>query len=379
MRIGILCYPTSGGSGVVATEMGAALAERGHEVHIISYRPPFRIRPASDRFHFHRVEIPQYPLFEYPSYGMAAACAIAQVLELNPLDILHAHYAYPHAVSAYLAQRMTGRTPFRVVTTLHGTDIMLVRQDDSFSCMTRFGILQSDAVTAVSEFLRGCTQSWFGVQKPIEVIPNFIDPSRFRPRRSHRRRRERRIVHVSNFRPVKRSEDALRAFYLVRRRAAARLQMIGTGPELDALRALARRLGIAEHVEFMGESRHIEHVLAQADLLLSTSEFEGFGLAPLEAMSCGLPVVATRAGGIREVVEEGRTGYLTAVGDVEGLAERMIALLDDASLARKFGCEGRARACDLFSRDRVLPRYERVYETVNAAAAPAVERRATHA
>jgi len=372
MKIGILCYPTSGGSGVVATELGSALATRGHEVHVISYRLPFRIRPASDRLHFHKVEIPVYPLFEYPSYGLAAAAFMAKVVEERALDLLHVHYAYPHAVSAYLARRMTGRRDLPIVTTLHGTDIALVRQDESFASLTRFGILESDAVTAVSAFLRSTTRSWFGIRKPIEVIPNFVDTDRFQPRK---RGPEDRctIVHVSNFRPVKRSLDAVRALGLLRRKVDARLRMIGTGPELEAARALAGKLRVAGAVEFLGEEKHIERELARADLLLSTSEFEGFGLAPLEAMACGVPVVATRAGGITEVVEEGSTGLVVDVGDVEGMAERMSEIMLDRALARRLGAAARERAVRVFSAPRVVPKYERLYGRLLRAAGRAGE------
>lgn len=361
MRIGVLCYPTSGGSGVVATELGAALASRGHEVHVISYRKPFRIGPVSDRFHFHKVEIPVYPLFEYPSYGLAAAALMAKVIDEQELDILHVHYAYPHAVSAYLARRMAHRPNLKIVTTLHGTDIMLVREDESFASLTRFGILESDAVTAVSAFLTQVTREWFDIRKPIDVIPNFVDPERFRPV-SKRTSGPFRIVHVSNFRPVKRPLDAIKAFCILRLSHDARLKMVGVGPELKAARALARKLGVHPYVEFAGEERNIERVLADSDLLLSTSEFEGFGLAPLEAMAAGLPVVATRAGGIAEVVVEGETGRLAEVGDVEGLATRIRYLIDKPLVARRFGTAGRRRAIRKFGLDRIVPQYERVYE-----------------
>ena len=361
MRIGVLCYPTSGGSGVVATELGAALAARGHEVHVVSYRVPFRSSPASDRFHFHKVEIPVYPLFEFPSYGLAAAARMAQVISERKLDILHAHYAYPHAVSAYLARRMTSRRRLKIVTTLHGTDIALVRQDEVFASLTKFGIVESDAVTAVSAFLRDTTRSWFGIRRPIDVIPNFVDTSRFHPP-VRRAPGPFRVVHVSNFRPVKRSLDAVRAFRLLRRRVRAKLRLIGAGPEVDAARALAGKLGISRDVEFAGEEKNIEHALAQADLLVSTSEFEGFGLAPLEAMACSVPVVATRAGGISEVVEDGVTGRLVDVGDVDGLAARMGEFAEDSALARRFGEAGRERAWRVFGTERIVPKYERLYE-----------------
>jgi N-acetyl-alpha-D-glucosaminyl L-malate synthase BshA len=354
MKIGILCYPTSGGSGVVAAELGMALAARGHEVHFFSYRPPFRLRPEGDRFRWHEITIPRYPLFEYPSYGMAAACKVAEV----PLDVLHVHYAYPHAVSAFLAKEMSGRT-LRTVTTLHGTDILLAGQDASFARATRFGLERSDAVTAVSSFLREKTLAWFGPARPIEVIPDFVDLRRFVPAR----RRSRTVVHVSNFRAVKRTTDAVRAFYLARRRVEARLVLVGKGPEEPEVRALAERLGVLADVSFAGEEADVARRLRGAGALLSTSEFEGFGLAVLEAMACGVPVVATRSGGVEEVIGDG-AGLLADVGDVEALGEALARVLTDASLARDLGRAGRARAETLFDRDRIVPRYEALYERV---------------
>ncbi len=354
MRIGLLCYPTSGGSGVVAAELGMALAARGHEIHLFSYKPPFRLRPASERFRWHEISIPQYPLFEYPSYGMAAACKVAEV----ELDLLHVHYAYPHAVSAFLAKEMSGGK-LRTVTTLHGTDILLVGQDASFARMTRFGLERSDAVTAVSRFLRDKTPSWFESTPPIEVIPNFVDTRRFSPSS----RRTKTIVHVSNFRAVKRTADAVRAFYLARRKVEARLVLVGAGPELESVRQLARKLGVEKDVQFSGEEPDIVRLLRGAACLLSTSEFEGFGMAPLEAMACGVPVVATDSGGVREVVSES-CARVTAVGDVEALAAAVSEIVNDPALGRAMGGAGRRRAEELFDVDRVVPQYEALYNRV---------------
>jgi N-acetyl-alpha-D-glucosaminyl L-malate synthase BshA len=354
MKIGLLCYPTSGGSGVIAAELGMALAERGHEIHLFSYRPPFRLRPVSERFHNHEITIPQYPLFEYPSYGMAAACKVAEV----ELDLLHCHYAYPHAVSAFLAKEMSGRK-LRTVTTLHGTDIMLVGQDASFARATKFGLERSDAVTAVSKFLRDKTPSWFEITCPITVIPDFVDTRRFTPAP----RREPTIVHVSNFRPVKRTLDAVRAFYLIRRRYPATLVFMGKGPDEAQVRELAERLGILEHVRFVGETPDVADHLRGAGLLLSTSEFEGFGMSVLEAMACGVPVVSTDSGGVLEVVSES-CARVVAVGDVEGLAAAAIGILRDENLARTMGDAGRRRAEEMFDVDRVVPQYEALYERV---------------
>jgi N-acetyl-alpha-D-glucosaminyl L-malate synthase BshA len=330
------------------------LAARGHEVHLFSYRPPFRLRPHSERFTWHEIAIPRYPLFEYPSYGMAAACKVAEV----DLDLLHVHYAYPHALSAFLAREMSGRK-LRTVTTLHGTDLMLVGQDASFARATRFGIERSDAVTAVSRFLRDKTVAWSEVARPIEVIPDFVDTRRFFPEQT----RTTTIVHVSNFRPVKRTDDALRAFYLVRRRMAATLLLVGSGPGEGAARELAERLGIASSVRFMGEDPDMARHLRGAGLLLSTSEFEGFGMAPLEAMACGVPVVTTNSGGVREVVSDS-CARVTDVGDVEALAAAAVELLQDGELARSMGDAGRRRAEEMFDVEQVVPQYEALYGRV---------------
>ncbi len=354
MKIGILCYPTSGGSGVVAAELGMALADRGHEVRLFSYRPPFRLRPHHERFSWHEIAIPKYPLFEYPSYGMAAACKVAEF----ELDLLHAHYAYPHAVSAHLAKEMSGGR-LRTVTTLHGTDLMLVGQDASFARATRFGLERSDAVTAVSRFLRDKTGAWFDLARPIEVIPDFVDTRRFSPAP----RLGPVIVHVSNFRAVKRTADAVRALYLVRRRADARLVLVGAGPEEGAVRELAERLGVLDRVRFAGEEPEVARHLRGAAALLSTSEFEGFGLAVLEAMACGLPVVATDSGGVREVLSAS-SGILAGVGDVEALAEGLVRVLEDEALGRRMGEAGRRRAEEMFDLDRVVHQYEALYERV---------------
>jgi N-acetyl-alpha-D-glucosaminyl L-malate synthase BshA len=363
MKIGLLCYPTSGGSGVIAAELGMALAERGHEIHLFSYRPPFRLRPVSERFQHHEITIPQYPLFEYPSYGMAAACKVAEV----DLDLLHCHYAYPHAVSAFLAKEMSGRK-LRTVTTLHGTDIMLVGQDASFARATKFGLERSDAVTAVSAFLRDKTPSWFEISCPIAVIPDFVDTRRFTsaPAKAAGKAhpgRELSIVHMSNFRPVKRTLDAVRAFYLIRRRVPATLVLVGKGPDEVQARELAQKLKIIKHVRFVGEDPDVAEYLRGAGLLLSTSEFEGFGMSVLEAMACGVPVVTTDSGGVHEVVSAS-CARVAPVGDVEGLAAAAVEILRDETLARSMGDAGRRRAEEMFDVDRVVPQYEALYERV---------------
>ena len=354
MKLGLLCYPTSGGSGVIAAELGMALADRGHEVHLFSYRPPFRLRPQSERFRWHEIVIPQYPLFEYPSYGMAAACKIAEV----ELDLLHVHYAYPHAVSAFLAREMTGGR-LRTVTTLHGTELLLVGQDASFARAVRFGLERCDAVTAVSRFLADRVPTWFSPCPPIEVLPDFVDTRRFSPVPT----RGPTLVHVSNFRPVKRTSDAVRAFYLLRRTRAAKLVLIGTGPEEPEVRDLAARLGVTKDVEFVGEDPEVARHLKGAAALLSTSEFEGFGMSLLEAMACAVPVITTDSGGVREVVDAS-CAKVVGVGDLEGLARAADEVLGDAALAARLGAAGRKRAEDLFDVDRVVPQYESLYHRV---------------
>ena len=354
MRIGILCYPTSGGSGVIAAELGMALAARGHEIHLFSYKKPFRLRPTGENFRWHEISIPQYPLFEYPSYGMAAACKVAEV----ELDLLHVHYAYPHAVAAFLAKEMSGRK-LKTVTTLHGTDILLVGQDASFARATKFGLERSDAVTAVSRFLRDKTPSWFEHCPPIEVIPDFVDTRRFTPIK----RRTSTVVHVSNFRAVKRTADAVRAFYLARKKCDAKLVLVGAGPDAKAVRDLAKKLGISRHVTFAGEEPDIQKRLRGAACLLSTSEFEGFGMAPLEAMACGVPVVTTDSGGVTEVVSDS-CARVAPVGDVEALAARVAEIVNDPALGRSLGEAGRRRAEEMFDVDRVVPQYEALYRRV---------------
>ncbi len=359
MNIGILCYPTSGGSGVLASELGAALAARGHDVHVLSYRRPFRMQPLPERLHYHEITVPQYPLFEFPSYGMAAACRVADVARDADLHVVHAHYAFPHGVSAHLAREIVAGDPrsFRIVTTLHGTDVLLVEQDAGLNCITKMGITTSDAVTAVSDALRRRTLAWFGLTSPIDVVPNFVDTARFEPGGGPAQ--ETIVVHVSNFRPVKRSADALRAFYLLRKRRKAVLWMVGSGPEEEALHEMSAKLGVADDVVWPGEDPSIHRILPDAAVFLSTSEFEGFGLAALEAMACGVPVVATEAGGIAELVDA-NSGFLVPVGDVAAMAERMDRVIETPSMREA----ARQRAVDRFDTSKVVPQYEALYERV---------------
>jgi len=371
MKIGLTCYPTSGGSGIVATELGRALAVRGHEIHFICYAEPFRYPGGDDRVAWHRVTIPQYPLYEYPSYGLSVACWMVQIARDHALDLFHVHYAYPHAVSGFLARQMLGPRAPRLVTTLHGTDVRLVGQDAAYRELIRFGIEQSDGVTAVSAFLEAETRAQLGLARPIEVIPNFINPALFTPaRRDAAVRRlwasedERLVVHVSNFRPVKRVLDTVAAFARLAQAVPARLLLAGTGPDLPAAVRRAEELGLAGRVTVLGESRAIQDVIAQADLVMLSSESEGFGMVALEAMACGVPVVGTRCGGLEEVVSDGVDGFLVAVGDVPALAARAVEILADPGRLCRMGAAARARALERFHVDRIVPRYEAHYEAV---------------
>lgn len=373
MKIGITCYPTSGGSGVVAAELGLALARRGHEVHFIGYAEPFRYRQESDRLFYHKVSIPSYPLFEYPSYGMTVACRMAEVARTHALDVFHVHYAFPHAVSGFLARQLLGPGAPQLVTTLHGTDITLIGQDPAFTDLIRFAIERSDGVTAVSRWLRDQTREHVGVSRPIQVIPNFVNPDVFSParrdplaRRAWVREDERLVIHVSNYRPVKRVLDTVEAFARIQREVPARLLLVGSGPDLAAAVARGAALGVGDRLHVAGEARDVQDYVAQADLLLQSSEREGFGLVCLEAMACGVPVVSTRCGGVEEVVEDGVSGALAPVGDAAGLAGRAIGILSNPLLARRMGQAGRARAVERFHLDRVVPLYEAHYAHVLA-------------
>jgi N-acetyl-alpha-D-glucosaminyl L-malate synthase BshA len=371
MKIGLICYPTSGGSGIVATELGRALARRGHEVHFICYAEPFRYPDGAERVAYHRVTIPRYPLFEYPSYGLAVACWMVEIARAHALDLFHVHYAYPHAVSGYLARQMLGPGAPRLVATLHGTDVTLAGQDPVFTDLIRFGIEQCDGVTSVSRFLEGETRRRLGVTRPIEVIPNFINPEVFTPaRRDPAKRRlwagegERLVVHVSNFRPVKRVLDTVEAFARLRKEIPARLLLAGTGPDLPAAVRRAAELGVADRVTVLGEVRSVQDVIGQGDLVMLSSEREGFGMVALEAMACAVPVVATRCGGLEEVVTDGVDGYLVPVGDVAALAARAAEVLADPGRLCRMGGAGRSNAVERFHVDRGVTRYEAHYATV---------------
>jgi L-malate glycosyltransferase len=375
MKIGITCYPTYGGSGVVATELGIELAQRGHQVHFITYSQPFRLTGPQPNIYYHEVEVSHYPLFDYPPYDLALATRMAEVAEIYELDLLHVHYAIPHSVSAFLAKQMlaTGRRKRRLpfVTTLHGTDITLVGLDRSYLPITRFSIEQSDGVTAISQYLKERTQREFDIGNCIQVIYNFVNCDLYlRDEKSRERRAEyapageRILVHLSNFRPVKRIGDVVEVFDRVQKKVPSRLLLIGDGPDRAQAEYLAFSKGIHDRVIFLGKQDRINEKLAVADLLLLPSELESFGLAALEAMACEVVPVATRVGGLPEVVEDGVNGYLAEVGDVESMAQRAIAILGDEAKLREMGKRARRSAQARFCASKIIPQYEDFYRAV---------------
>ena len=380
-KIGITCYPTYGGSGVVATELGIELAARGHEVHFITSSPPFRLNGREANIRFHEVAVYNYPLFEHPPYDLALATRMAEVAEFYSLDLLHVHYAIPHSISALLARQMletqqeaARRRYLPFITTLHGTDITLVGLDRSYLPITKFGIEQSDGVTAISSHLRERTHEAFGIESEIEVIRNFVncdvyvrDPEKvasMRPRFANAD--EKLLVHLSNFRPVKRILDVIEVFAKVAEALPARLMMIGDGPDRSAAEHLALRLGVAERVHFLGKQDNVNELLPLADLMLMPSEMESFGLAALEAMACSVPTIATRVGGVPELISDHVNGLLFPVGDVHAMAAAAVALLQDAPRYTAMSLAARRTAQDHFCATRIIPRYEEYYERVLA-------------
>jgi N-acetyl-alpha-D-glucosaminyl L-malate synthase BshA len=370
MNIGITCYPTIGGSGAVAAELGKQLARRGHRVHFISYRLPFRLGEFHENVCFHEVDVSSYVLFEYPPHDLALAAKMAETAREHDLDLFHVHYAIPHALAGLLAQQMLGDKAPKLITTLHGTDITLVGQDRSFFEITRFGIERSNGVTAVSEFLRRMTLDEFQIRNGIETIHNFVDLDVYTREHAYSDRaafaspEQGILLHISNMRPVKRVLDAVRILDRVVQEAPAVLLMVGEGPERSSAQALARRLGLQDRVRFLGTQERVEEIAGMADVFLLPSELESFGLSALEAMACGVPVVGSDAGGLPEVVAKGVTGYLRPVGDVEGMAERCLELLKDPELRRRMGQAGRRRAEELFGAEKIVTQYERYYEKV---------------
>jgi len=372
MKLGITCYPTYGGSGAVATELGLELARRGHEVHFITYDSPFRLRGYEERVYFHQVEtrMGRYPLFDHYPYTLALASKQHEVATREGLDVLHVHYAIPHATTAFLAREMLrGERDLRVITTLHGTDITLVGQESSFYAITKFSIERSDAVTAVSAYLRDETYRAFGcVSCDLKVIPNFVNLNEYKPGEPTGRLGlapddHKLVTHISNFREVKRVKDVVRVFTRIQRAMPATLVMIGDGPERVDAENEARELGVAQDVKFLGRLDTVASLLQASDLFILPSQTESFGLAALEAMACGSPVVATRAGGLPEVVDDGVNGILEPVGSVEAMGRRAVELLRSAERHEAMGQAAIAKARS-FSADRVVPMYESLYEEV---------------
>ena len=371
MKVGITCYPTYGGSGIVATELGLELAARGHEVHFISYSNPIRLDQDAPRIFYHEVEVSTYPLFQYPPYCLALASSMAEVAECYDLDVLHVHYAIPHSISAMLAQQMLAskrRLPF--LTTLHGTDITLVGVDPSYFPITKFSIEKSDGISSVSDYLRERTVEVFGVQNEIRVIKNFVNCDIYQPDEAktgaaaYSPGGEKLLIHLSNFRPVKRVLDCVRILAEVRKSVPARLLMAGDGPDRSPAEHLARELKVDRYISFLGKQNHVERLIPLAHVLLMPSELESFGLVALEAMACGVVPVATRVGGVSELITDGEDGFLEGVGDIAAQAARVVQLLTDDNLHYRMRKAGRWNASERFCSDKIIPQYEKYYEDV---------------
>jgi len=369
MRIGITCYPTFGGSGVIATELGKYLARKNHEVHFISSAVPFRLKTFNGQIFFHEVEVVTYPLFDHQPYALNLAAKLSEVIEYQKLDILHAHYAIPHSISAYLAKQIT-RKPLKIVTTLHGTDITVVGNDPAFLPITRFGIEESDGVTAVSSFLRDQTRSEFYIEKDIEIIHNFIDTEEFKRQESAKLRKkfapdgEKIIIHISNFRPVKRLGFIIEIFAGILEKLPAKLILIGDGPERGKAEKMCRELSICQHTFFMGKQSAVNDFLSIADMLICASETESFGMSVLEGISCGVPVLASKVGGIPEIIDDGVEGFLVEKSDLKGFHEAGIEILSDSRLQKKMRKAGIERARSCFDSDKIIPQYEQYYEKI---------------
>ena len=370
MRIGITCYPTYGGSGVVATELGMELAARNHDVHFISYAPPIRMNPNDPHIHFHEVEVASYPLFDHPPYTLALATKMLEVFESQSLDLLHVHYAIPHSVSALLARSMAAPRRLPFITTLHGTDITLVGSNRSYLPITRFSIEQSDGVTTISRYLLNQTIKEFDIKRPMEVIPNFVNCDLYTRKENPALRAtwapngEPILMHLSNFRPVKRLTDVIEIFAAVRAKMPAKLVLIGDGPDRGAAEYLVRKQKLVKDVLFLGKQDQVYEKLSLADLFLMPSELESFGLAALEAMACEVPVIATKVGGVPEVVEHGVDGYLVEPEDVAGAAKYAIEILSRSDRGREMGRTARLNAKKKFCANDVIPQYEAYYKQI---------------
>ncbi|MEP7257464.1 MAG: N-acetyl-alpha-D-glucosaminyl L-malate synthase BshA [Flavitalea sp.] len=368
MRIGIVCYPTFGGSGVLATELGKALAHKGHQVHFITYQQPVRLNEFNANIFYHEVRVPTYPLFDFPPYETALASAMVDVIVNNQIDLLHVHYAIPHASAAYMAKKIleTQGRKIPVITTLHGTDITLVGRDKTFSPVVAFSINQSDAITAVSQNLSDETHKIFKIEKEIHVIHNFVDVNRFSKKPIDAFRRviapndEKIIVHASNFRKIKRVNDVIRIFEKVNKVAPSKLLFVGDGPERPGAESLCRELNLCDDMRFVGKQEQMEEIFAIGDLFVLTSEYESFGLAALEAMAAGIPVISTNTGGLPEINIQGKTGFLSNVGDIDSMSAHAIELLTDKEKLATFSANAAAQA-KLFDISNIVPKYEELY------------------
>ena len=368
MRIGIVCYPTFGGSGVLATELGKALADKGHLVHFITYQQPVRLSEFNANIFYHEVRVPTYPLFDYPPYETALASTMVDVIVNNQIDLLHVHYAIPHASAAYMTKKIleTQGKKIPVITTLHGTDITLVGRDKTFAPVVSFSINQSDAITAVSHNLREETKKIFRIEKEIEVIQNFVDVTRFNKKPIDAFRRviapngEKIVIHASNFRRIKRVEDVVKIFSIVHKSVPSKLLFVGDGPERNTAEGLSRDLHIGDDIRFVGKQEQMEEILAIGDLFILTSEYESFGLAALEAMAAGVPVISTNAGGLPEINEHGVTGFMSNVGDIENMSMHAIQLLKNDEMLAEFKKNAYAQA-QKFDIQNIVPKYEQLY------------------
>jgi len=370
MKIGITCYPTYGGSGVVATELGKALAKRGHHIHFISYAMPMRLNGFVDNIFYHEVEMSSYPLFDFPLYTPALASKMVEVAKFEKLDLIHAHYAIPHATSAYLAKQVLNDENLRIITTLHGTDITLVGLEPSFLPVMKFSIEKSDGVTAVSRFLKEKTMTHYNINKDIEVIPNFVDTDLFKRidstsiRKSIAPNGEKILIHTSNFRPVKRVMDVIKIFHAVVKKVPSKLILVGDGPDRSSCENLSRELHVNDHVKFLGKQAELVDLLSAADLFLIPSQSESFGLSALEAMACEVPVISSSVGGLPELVVHGETGYIAEIGDIDRMAKYAVELLSNDARRDIFAKAGRRRAIENFAIEKIVTLYEQHYERI---------------
>ncbi len=371
MKIGITCYPTYGGSGVLATELGKELAKKGHEIHFISYALPFRLTDFVENVVFHEVEMSSYPLFEFPLYSLALASKMVEVAQYEKLDLLHVHYAIPHASSAYLAKKMLeDKFNLKVITTLHGTDITLVGLEPSFLPLVKFSIEKSDGVTAVSRFLKEKTITNYSIEKDIEVIPNFVDTNIYKPNDASAFKKhvapngEKILVHTSNFRQVKRVTDTIRIFEKVHQEIPSKLVLVGDGPDRSECERLCRELHLCDHIKFLGKQDGLVEILNAADIFLIPSQSESFGLAALEAMACGLPVVSSSVGGLPELIRHNETGFIAEIGDIERMAKYTVDLLTNERKYKLFSEKARKRSIENFDKSIVIPMYEEHYKKI---------------